>query len=171
MLQHISICRGLLVRGCCWLFSAFAFYALSWIWRISQVLVLWPCLSLIKDLLQSANLIPSIAVLCSALNSSRNFTAHVPLTGGFIHLYTLRQIIFNTGVWISSPYQVNNHHIFWIYNVEFFVLCPKCWWMYEITFHRFAALNVPQRSSLTRGQTSLLQRDSLYAHLEVFFKL
>uniref|UniRef100_A0A8U7P4I7 Protocadherin gamma-C3 n=1 Tax=Corvus moneduloides TaxID=1196302 RepID=A0A8U7P4I7_CORMO len=61
----------------------------------------------------SANLIPSIAVLCSTLNSSRNLAApHVPLTGSYIFTIQCRSSRFLTLSGKQTMY-------FWIYDVGF----------------------------------------------------
>lgn len=123
------------------------------------------CLPLIKDLLQSANLIQSSAVLCSMLNASRSFMAnrspHLLHRG--LHFVCPQTDTIQCSSWVSLAHQVEC--VLWFYHPFFFFLCSECLWICKITFHQFPALNVfPQRPSLAKGlgiQTLFCYRDDL----------
>lgn len=78
------------------------------------------CLPLIKDLLQSANLIQSSAVLCSMLNASRSFMAnrspHLLHRG--LHFVCPQTDTIQCSSWVSLTHQVEC--VLWFYHPFFF---------------------------------------------------
>lgn len=129
------------------------------------------CLPLIKDLLQSANLIQSSAVLCSMLNASRSFMAnrspHLLHRG--LHFVCPQTDTIQCSTWVSLAHQVEC--VLWFYHPFFFPML-RMFMNMQNNFPPVSSIKCVSTKTISSQRpwhpnVVLLQRWSLCVHLKV----
>lgn len=129
------------------------------------------CLPLIKDLLQSANLIQSSAVLCSMLNASRSFMAnrspHLLHRG--LHFVCPQTDTIQCSSWVSLTHQVEC--VLWFYHPFFFPML-RMFMNMQNNFPPVSSIKCLSTKTISSQRPRhpnvvLLQRWSLCVHLKV----